>query len=281
MECFVPDRDFQTFFILGFCYRRLLSSRKVSCSRPECLTSRCLSPSPLFPVPLTDELFPPHPDVRKQYCLPICMSILRQLFPFHFQPDSPFFPHLIHMTITDATDGIISNFVCSNRDKIAGLLVPTIKPERFFTATQDAIHPARRAFWLKLVLNPASCKPVCIASHPSPSPHNDITSSSERSTSITTPSSIGHGHDKDVAATAARPSGCAALGYFCSVVFAFDATHPPRCRPCCCVYVATDRPLFGSSCFSRLIPSCQQRVQARAVAADGNQICVKGCTAVW
>ena len=65
-------------------------------------------------------------------------------------------------------------------------IAPQIKPQRSHNSTQSAITPARGAPWLKSVLEPGSCKPVFIASHTPPSPHNDITSSSERSTPITT-----------------------------------------------------------------------------------------------
>ena len=87
------------------------------------------------------------------------------------------------------------------------------KPERSQTATQGVMNPAMGALWLELILNPASSKPVFIASHTPPAPLNDITfPSKKRSTSITTPRCKA----RCGCATTARPGrpsvGCAVVG---------------------------------------------------------------------
>ena len=103
-----------------------------------------------------------------------------------------------------------------------------VEPERSQTATQGVITPARGALWLKLILNPASSKPVFIASHTPPAPHN-ITSPSKRSTSITTQPCRARTRGRCGCATIARsggPSlGCAVVGcyYYC-------------CCRCCCAF---------------------------------------------
>ena len=95
--------------------------------------ARCLVPVPRVTIPLP----PPFPTVsrlvawrvvlipfrlRTQQFLPSRISILGQLFPVQLQPD---FSISRHMTIMDATDGILGNFGCNNIEEIAKLLDTT------------------------------------------------------------------------------------------------------------------------------------------------------------
>ena len=121
--------------------------------------------------------------------------------------------------------------------KVKKYFLVRIKPERSQTATQGVINPARGALWLKLILNPASSKPVfidCLTPHP---PHTTISPPppSKRSTSITTQPCRARTRGRCGCATIARPGGpsliCAVVGYYyynsccCCVFFAFVAIH--------------------------------------------------------
>ena len=172
-----------------------------------------------------------------------------------------------------------------------------IELERSQTATQGVINPARGALWLKLIFNPASSKPVFTASRTPPAPHNDITSPSTRSTSITTQPCRVQTRGRCGCATIARPGrpslGCAVVGYYycccCCVLFLFCRhTHPcsrlwlcvsPPARPCFTHHVCV-------SCFrysraqSRPSGRWQPRVKgcrtaARVKFCEGARTCVR------
>ena len=125
-----------------------------------------------------------------------------------------------------------------------------------------------------LVEVPASSKPVFIAPHTPPAPHNDITSPSKCSTSITTQPSRVRTRGRCGCATIARPGrpslGCAVVGYYycccccCCVFFRICRhTHPcsrlwlcvsPPARPCCFTHhVCVSRFLFQNGRFSIII----------------------------
>ena len=90
----------------------------------------------------------------------------------------------------------------------SGNPIPNLaEPERSQTVSQGVTNPAREALWLKLVLNPASTKPVFIVTHTAPAPHNNITFPSKRSTSITTQACRAQTRRICGCATTARPGG--------------------------------------------------------------------------
>ena len=78
-----------------------------------------------------------------------------------------------------------------------------IKSERSQTATQGVINPARGALWLKLILNPASSKPVLIdclthPTRPTQRYHLPLQTNALHQSSPLSP--VGHGHEVDAAA---------------------------------------------------------------------------------
>ena len=141
---------------------------------------------------------------------------------------------------------------------------------------------------MKLILDPASCKPVSVVSHTPPSPHNDITSSSERSTLITTQpcrartrDRCGCHHSKArralsvVLCWAATVVSSSRLSpYTSAAISSFTVCMSPKVCTCFAHYVSRVRFLFPSCSVAN---NAFRPAHARVLAADGNQCRVKGC----